>query len=439
MRRKDQNRTSNLKPYKNSGILNLFGGLKNKGMDLKISFITLAIFTLFAFSCNKQWDEHYSEYPETVDKNVWDALNEDPQLSKFVEILKEYQLDTLFQTNVSYTLVAPTNDAIDQYEGVNVLNDVKARYHIFTHFINSGSIQGKRKVQTLTEKFALFERDGYDLKIDGIEVSSQSPLFLNGRYFIVDEVVEPKPSLYEYYDITNPILGDYIDSQDTIILDKEKSRPLGFDEDGNTIYDTVSTIENKFEWEYFPVKQEFRDLTGTLVFPLEEDYNAALDIVADELGSQYVDHSDIPLEWQNEILLPHLFSQGMNNRNNQSKAVLHRWRVQGQDEEGMFHKAQLNHPANNLGSDKYVEEGDYLRLNNVKLSYRLSKNLCNKIGVRKANFAISARKLLTFTRYSGQDPEIGQNFRADKPFEVGRDYARTPPPRIITFSLGIGF
>ncbi len=130
-------------------------------------------------------------------------------------------------------------------------------------------------------------------------------------------------------------------------------------------------------------------------------------------------------------------TEGVNNRDNQSKAVLNRWRVQGQDEEGMTPRAYLNHPANNLGSDKYVEKGDFLRLNNVKLSYRLSQELCNKIGVRKANVAISGRKLFTWTNYSGQDPEVGQN--ASNPFWIGVDYARTPPPRVFTFSISVGF
>ncbi|MCF6357831.1 MAG: SusC/RagA family TonB-linked outer membrane protein [Draconibacterium sp.] len=130
-------------------------------------------------------------------------------------------------------------------------------------------------------------------------------------------------------------------------------------------------------------------------------------------------------------------TEGVNNRDNQSKAVLSRWRIQGQDEEGITPRAYLNHPANNLGSDKYVEKGDFLRLNNVKLSYRLSQELCNKIGVRKANLAISARKLFTWTRYSGQDPEVGQN--ASDPFWIGVDYARTPPPQVFTFSIGVGF
>jgi hypothetical protein len=130
-------------------------------------------------------------------------------------------------------------------------------------------------------------------------------------------------------------------------------------------------------------------------------------------------------------------TEAVNNRDNQSKAVLNRWRVQGQDEPGMTPRAYLGHPANNLGSDRYVEQGDFLRLNNIKLSYRLSQSLCNKLHVRKANVAISARKLFTWTKYSGQDPEIGQN--ASNPFWIGVDNARTPPPRVFTFSIGIGF
>lgn len=132
-----------------------------------------------------------------------------------------------------------------------------------------------------------------------------------------------------------------------------------------------------------------------------------------------------------------LQTQGMNNRDNQSKAVLNRWRVQGQDYENMLPRAYMYHPANNLGSDRYVEPGDYVRLNNLKVSYYLSNELCRKIGVRKANIALSARKLYTWTGYSGQDPEIGQN--ASNPFWIGVDYARTPPPKVYTLTLGIGF
>jgi len=130
-------------------------------------------------------------------------------------------------------------------------------------------------------------------------------------------------------------------------------------------------------------------------------------------------------------------TQAVNNRDNQSKAVLNRWRVQGQDYENMTPRAYMNHPANNLGSDRYVEPGDYVRLNNMKISYYIPTDVCRKIGIRKANIALSARKLYTWTNYTGQDPEVGQD--ASNPFWIGVDNARTPPPKVYSLTLGIGF
>ena len=130
-------------------------------------------------------------------------------------------------------------------------------------------------------------------------------------------------------------------------------------------------------------------------------------------------------------------TEGMNDRNNQSKAVLRRWRVQGEDEEGILPRAYMNHPANNLGSDRYVEKGDYLRLNSIKISYMLRKDIAERIGLRDVRIAFDARKVLTLTRYTGQDPEVGQD--ASDPFWVGVDEARTPPPQIYTLTIGIGF
>ncbi len=130
-------------------------------------------------------------------------------------------------------------------------------------------------------------------------------------------------------------------------------------------------------------------------------------------------------------------TEGMNNRNNQSKAVLRRWRVQGQDEANMLPRAYMYHPSNNLGSDRYVEKGDFLRLINVMATYRVKKEICEKLHLRTINLTISGRKLMTFTNYSGQDPEVGQN--ASDPFWIGVDYANTPPPKIFTFSIAAGF
>lgn len=132
-----------------------------------------------------------------------------------------------------------------------------------------------------------------------------------------------------------------------------------------------------------------------------------------------------------------LNTEGMNNMNNQSKAVLNRWRVQGQNETGMLPRAVMDDQANNLGSDRYVERGDFLRLNNINLKYQLSPVMCNKLSLQNASVTLSARKLLTITNYSGQDPEVSQD--ASDPFWIGVDVANTPPPKIVTLSISVGF
>ncbi|MGE5395783.1 MAG: SusC/RagA family TonB-linked outer membrane protein [Candidatus Saccharibacteria bacterium] len=130
-------------------------------------------------------------------------------------------------------------------------------------------------------------------------------------------------------------------------------------------------------------------------------------------------------------------TEGMLGKNNQSKAVLNRWRVQGQNEPGLLPRAYMNSPANNLGSDRYVERGDFMRLNNVALKYQVSQALCEKLNLQSASFSLSARKLFTLTNYSGQDPEVSQD--AGDPFWIGVDRANTPPPKMVTLSFSVGF
>ena len=282
-----------------------------KQMRYRFLIASFAVLLLSLASCNKQWDEYYKGYPETVDGNIWNEIQNNSEFSAFLQIIKEAEMDTLFDSGITYTILAPTNNAIANFQGGGSFDKTILAYHFCSHFVGTSSIQGKRQVQTLTKKFALFERNGNEVFIDGVEVADESPLYGNGKYFTMNQVMQPRPNIYEYYQTTNPVFTAYIDSQDTIIIDKEKSEPLGFDEDGNTVYDTVSTVENKFEMEYFPIKQEFRSLSGTVVFPLEKDYQEALTVMAQSLGGNYNTYQDIPIDWQQETLIPHLLYQGV--------------------------------------------------------------------------------------------------------------------------------
>ncbi|RPI43904.1 MAG: hypothetical protein EHM46_03500, partial [Bacteroidetes bacterium] len=82
-------------------------------MRMKRHIFALAISgILIATGCeNKNWDEYYRTVPETVDRNVWEAIQEDENLSMFTGYIKEFGYDTLFTGDDSYTLFIPSNGA----------------------------------------------------------------------------------------------------------------------------------------------------------------------------------------------------------------------------------------------------------------------------------------------------------------------------------------
>lgn len=282
-------------------------------MKMKYYWIIIALVFTGLSACDDTWNEHYGTIPETVDQNVWEVLKAESNASKFVELVEKFQLDTLFDDkyNDVYSLFVPSNEAVERFAAKQEIRVDDVAYHIARFFIQPNNINGTRKIQTYLLKFAQFENKNGELKYDGIPVTESGPLYVNGRIFYLNEMVSPKPSLYEYIAIHNPALKRYIDEQDSIILDKELSIPIGFDDEGKTIYDSVITVINKFEEEFFEVSEEFRLKTATLVFPDQALYEQALTKMAITIGSGYTTHEDISEEWQQDVLIPYLLEKGV--------------------------------------------------------------------------------------------------------------------------------
>lgn len=94
-------------------------------------------------------------------------------------------------------------------------------------------------------------------------------------------------------------------------------------------------------------------------------------------------------------------------------------------------------------TDKYLEDGSYLRLKNITISYNIPSAFLGKLKyIKNVRVGVSAQNVLTFTKYSGYDPEIGSyvgpNGDAASGF-VGVDYGRYPLTPVYAFNLGIDF
>lgn len=135
-----------------------------------------------------------------------------------------------------------------------------------------------------------------------------------------------------------------------------------------------------------------------------------------------------------------MYSESMYNYNNQSVAVLNRWRYEG--DETNIPKALYGRGYNWLGSDRFVEDGSFFRFKQLTLSYNLPKQWLNRAGLSRLSVFVTGQDLFTWTKYSGQDPEVNINggLDANGTFQLmGVDDARTPRARKISVGLTVEF
>jgi TonB-linked SusC/RagA family outer membrane protein len=118
---------------------------------------------------------------------------------------------------------------------------------------------------------------------------------------------------------------------------------------------------------------------------------------------------------------------GMSAAYNQTTDVLGRWTGEGTSY--TIPRAVYGDPnQNNRVSDRFVENGSYVRLKNISLSYRFPQQLLKKISIENARLTFSCENVATITGYSGFDPEVGINGIALSDYPISR-----------TFNIGLNF
>lgn len=120
---------------------------------------------------------------------------------------------------------------------------------------------------------------------------------------------------------------------------------------------------------------------------------------------------------------------------NQSTAVLRRWRHDGDETD--IPRALYRTGYNWLGSDRYVENASFLRFRTLTLRYTAPRKFVEKLKFKSMSGYITLENVLTWTGYTGQDPEV--SMRGSDPFRVAADYSFTPPVKTFTVGLSASF
>jgi len=127
-------------------------------------------------------------------------------------------------------------------------------------------------------------------------------------------------------------------------------------------------------------------------------------------------------------------TEGMYDAKNQSVAVLDRWERPGM----VTYMPRATQSKNNLiSSTRFVEDGSYLRLKTLTLSYDFKNAFLKKVGISRLQPYLTAQNLLTLTKYKGFDPEVSQ-YGGD-PKVQGIDYGTYPQSKSYVFGFNVEF
>ncbi|MGV3587503.1 MAG: SusC/RagA family TonB-linked outer membrane protein [Adhaeribacter sp.] len=139
-----------------------------------------------------------------------------------------------------------------------------------------------------------------------------------------------------------------------------------------------------------------------------------------------------------EILnLSRRFIENLEGAQNQLTTVLNRWQSPTNPGDGRTPRANGRPTGNNNAiSTRWVEDGSYLRIQNISLGYQLPKALIEKARLVQARIYVSAQNLHTFTDYLNYNPEVS-NYEG--PLTGGVDYGAYPLPRTFTLGVNLGF
>lgn len=264
--------------------------------------------------------------------------------------------------------------------------------------------------------------------------SSSGDLTKNGNYLSLLQVNNPLGSIYGY-----KYQGVYKDASATIATDKNGKQIIS--PDGTPVqmrfyYPTNTYVFQPGDAKYEDVNHDgnidYRDVVylgngnpkytggfgptfGYKAFRLQAFFNF-------RTGYQIVNGTQMTTT--NEYSF-----------NNQSTAVLRRWQNPGDVTD--VPRALYNTGYNWLASDRYIQDGSFLRFRSITARYNFTPDMLRRLKLKSLGVYLTAENLYTWTKYLGQDPEV--SVKNTGIFQQTIDTSTTPPSKTFTFGLTAGF
>lgn len=224
-----------------------------------------------------------------------------------------------------------------------------------------------------------------------------------GSYYLLvqDGIFENEEQLKQYPHFDNTEVGDFrfVDVDGDGILDLDKDRAIV----GNYMPDFTYGFGGTISYRDFDLGFSFQGVYGNEIL---------------NLNKRYIDN--------------------MEGNVNGTTVALKRWRSPENPGNGKVNRANRKTTGyNGRTSTWHLEDGSYLRLQNISLGYTLPHTLTERFHIQKLRAYLSAQNLFTWTNYSGYNPEVSR--RPSDALTPGEDYGTYPLAKVFTFGLNITF
>ena len=261
-----------------------------------------------------------------------------------------------------------------------------------------------------------------------------------GSYISMIKVGQPLGSFYGFmYD------GVYLNDDQTIARDKDGNKIYTYNEKGERV-----PVQMKFNYpsngyEFQAGDAKYKDVNNDGNIDAQDIVylGNAMPLFTGGFGFN-VKYKRVSLNtffnfrYGNDVInMAKLNMEKMTNFDNQSKSVLRRWRQPYEDEasapNNLLPRAVYGLEYNYLASDRFIEDGSFLRFKALTVKYSFSRELLKRWHMSDLSVYVTLQNLFTWTKYTGMDPEVS----IGNPFNSGQDYAQTP--RAKEYWLGFNF
>lgn len=255
-------------------------------MKARIIFSAVVAMTLSGSCQDNAWDDHYGIASNTANLNVMQILEQNDELGSFCAIVKSQRLDTLLTRDQTFTVWAPTNEAMAAYisDGNDMEHLLKNHINRFIYTASDLTDTTLVRIKMLNGKFQDYARtsDGYTFA--GIKLSeagnSADYIATNGLVRTLGTVAPFYLNIYETVnrkDNGTDSISGYLTDFDDYTFDKANSTAVGKNQYGQLVYDSAFVYTNEWMANYGSLYLE--DSVYTFVMPTNAGWIAGYDAV----------------------------------------------------------------------------------------------------------------------------------------------------------------